>query len=403
MELNVTSVWHRNYNSTKRIKINRWWTRSWKTYNLLKLFIYWLLTWYINPEKHYERWVLSIVRKYSATLSKTTLRDLEEIIDEMGVREYIDINKTEKTYKYDGRMIEFFGADDQQKLRGWKREILYCNEANELNFNGEFFQLNVRTSGFVFLDFNPDDEDIWINRELEQKRAITEWDVDIFVSTYLDNPFLNDVQINEIEYIKKVDPMLWQVYWEGQYGKIEWAIFEMWVNWSDIDDVPPEAEYIGSWMDFWFTNDPTTLTDLYRYNGEIILDELIYQTSLLNQEIGKKIKNIEVESFRRYIVWDSAEPKSIEELRRMWINIKWAVKWPDSIKYGIWVLKSFKIRITKRSVNIKKEFKKYIWKVDRDWKSLNEPIDEFNHSIDGIRYIAMDKLWNKKKPSIFIW
>ena len=403
MELKTTNVFLWNYKSKKRIKINRGWTRSGKTYNLLKLFVVWILTGQINEEEYILKWVLSIVRKYNATLSKTVERDLNEIIDEMWVRDLININKTEKTYKYDWRIIELFGADDQQKLRGWKRDILYCNEANELNYQGEFFQLNVRTSGFVFIDFNPDDEDVWINRELEQKRALTEWDVDIFISTYKDNPFLSDVQIKEIEYIEKIDPMLWEVYWKWNYWKIEWLIFEQWVNWDIIDEVPKDAEYIGSWMDFWFTNDPTTLTDIYRFDWELYFDEMIYETWMTNQDIWNRIKNLEQHTwFKRDIIADSAEPKSIEELSRMWIKIKWAVKWKDSINYWISLMKGFKINITQRSINIIKEFRKYIWKVTRDGKSLNIPIDEFNHSIDWIRYLVMWKLWNKKNPSIFI-
>lgn len=369
----------------------------------MKLFVCWLLNGQINEVDRIEKWTLSIVRKFAATLSKTVQRDLDEIIDEYWVRDLININKTDKTYKYQWRIIELFWADDQQKLRGWKRDILYCNEANELNYQTEFFQLNVRTSAFVFIDFNPDDEDIWINRELEQKRALTEWDVDIFVSTYKDNPFINDVQVKEIEYIEKIDPMLWEVYWKWNYWKIEWLIFEMWINWNIIDHVPKEAEYIGSGMDFWFTNDPTTLSDIYRYNGELILDELIFETWMTNQDIWNRIKNIEDNSFKRDIIADSAEPKSIEEISRMWIKIKWAVKWKDSINYWISLMKGFMIWITKRSTNIQKEFKKYIWKVTRDWKSLNIPIDNFNHSIDGIRYLVMWKLWNKKTPSLFIW
>lgn len=370
----------------------------------MKLFVYWLLTWQISEDRWIKKWILSIVRKFNATLSKTTQRDLDEIIDDMWVRDLIEINKTEKTYKFDWRTIELFGADDQQKLRGWKRNILYCNEANELSYQSEFFQLNVRTSDLVFIDFNPDDEDVWINRELEQKRAITEWDVDVFVSTYHDNPFLTDIQIKEIEYIEKIDPMLWEVYWKWEYGKIEWLIFEMWQNWDSIDKIPKDAEYIESWMDFWFTNDPTTLTDIYRYNWELILDEQIYETWMTNQDIWNKVKTIEQNTwFKRSITADSAEPKSIEELRRMWINIKPAVKWKDSINYWISLMKGFMMRITKQSVNIQKEFKKYIWKTTKDWKSLNTPIDDFNHTIDWIRYAVMAKLWNKKTPSIFIW
>jgi phage terminase large subunit len=196
MEIKTTSVFLNNYTSKKKININRGWTRSWKTYNLMKLFLLWLLTGRVDDDKYFETWILSIVRKYWSTLTKTVQRDFDEIInsemhDWKSVANLIEINKTERTYKYKWRVIEFIWADDQQKLRGWKRDILYCNEANELWYNNEFFQLLIRTKYKVFIDFNPDDEEVWINKELEQKRRIDEKDVRVIVSTYKDNPYLS--------------------------------------------------------------------------------------------------------------------------------------------------------------------------------------------------------------------
>jgi len=403
MEIRTTNVYEKNYNIEPGIKIviNRWWTRSWKTYNILHLFLVWLISWLIdNSWKVFDSWVLHIVRKHSTTLRWSVLRDFEELIYKYELWSYIKINKTEKTYKFWNRTIEFIWADDQQKLRWMKRDILYCNEANELNYDKEFFQLLIRTKYRVFIDFNPDDEDIWINQELELKRQYVDKDVKVIVSTYKDNPFLEEWEIKEIERLETLDPMLRKIYWKWEYWKIQWVIFE---NWEIIEKVPENANFIAYWQDFWYTNDPTSLEALYKFNWWIVIDELIYETRMTNQDIIERYKNLWVNPTDK--IWaDSSEPKSIEEIYRGWFNIDWVTKWPDSIVYWISLMKQYKIYITARSINTIKEFKKYKWAVDREWKSLNKPVDKFNHWIDWIRYCVMMELWNKKPDlDIFIW
>ena len=367
----------------------------------MELFHFWLVTWKITehlaPD---EAWVLTVVRKYAATLKVSVMRDLEEIIDKHKTRGLIEINKTDRTYKFKGRTIEFIWADDQQKLRGTKRKYLYCNEANELTYREEFFQLMIRTTSLIFIDFNPDDEDIWINTELEQKRALDKNDVDVIVSTYKDNSFLEVAVVEEIEYLEKIDPMFWTVYGLWQYWKLEWAIFE---NWEEIWTVPPEANFVARWMDFWFTNDPTTLIAVYKWNWWIIFDEELWSNGLTNQDIIWEFKHLWFEKALE-IFWDSAEPKSIEEIYRGGFNIKWVVKWPDSIKFWITTMKEQgKIYITARSINLKKEFKKYIWAKDKEGKPTNTPIGKFNHWIDAARYACMMKLKTESVLSIAIW
>lgn len=145
------------------------------------------------------------------------MRDFKEIIVEGEVDHLIAENKTDRTFLYGGRMVEFIGADDQHKLKGGKRAILYINEANEVDYKTEFFQLIIRTKDIAIIDFNPDDPDVYINTELEIKRAIQKQDVEVIVSTYKDNPFLTREEIAEIENIKNIDPQLWTVYGEGGY------------------------------------------------------------------------------------------------------------------------------------------------------------------------------------------
>jgi len=399
MEVITTTVYLNNYTSTKKININRWWTRSGKTYNLLLLFFVWLLTWKVDKKKKFEKWTLTVVRKFASTLKGTVVRDFEDIIDLHWVRGLIEINKSDKTYKYWNRIVEFIWADDQQKLRWSKRDILYCNEANELNYRQEFFQLLIRTKYKIFIDFNPDDEKVWINTELEQKRRIQERDVRVVISTYKDNPYLSEWEIKEIERLKDTDPMYRQIYWKWQYWKIQWLVFEHKI----IKEVPKDAKFLWYWKDFWYTNDPTTLTGVYLYNNELILDEVLYKRGLTNTYKEKKDKEKSI-VWQYELLWisktddiiaDSAEPKSIDEIHREWYNIKPAEKWPDSIVFGIDIMKQYVINITERSINVISEFKHYKWAEDKNWKALNKPIDAFNHSIDWVRYLCIEKL---KKP-----
>lgn len=398
MKLQTTNVFLNNWESKKKININRWWTRSWKTYNLLQLFLYWLLYWRIDDSRYFDSWILTVVRKYWATLKTTAIRDFEEIIDTYEVRDKIKINKTDKTYTLWKRVVEFMWADDQQKLRGWKRDILYCNEANELTYRQEFFQLLVRTKYKVFMDFNPDDEYIWINTELEQKRRIEEKDVRVVISTYKDNPYLSQDEIKEIERLKDTDEAYWNIYGLWNYWKLEWLVY----NYEEINEIPKEADFIWYWLDFWYTNDSTSLIAVYKSWDNIIWDEVIYQTWLTNQDIIFELNNNWVDPTDE-IYWDSSEPKSIEEIYRWWFNIHSVVKWPDSIKFWIDLIKQYNLQVTARSVNLKKELKKYMWKKDKEWKSLNIPIDKFNHWLDALRYLVMMKLKKETEFEIFIW
>jgi len=316
------------------------------------------------------------------------MRDIEDVIDAFGIRNLIEINKTEKTYKYNWRTIELFGADNQQKLRWWSRDILYCNEANELLRDQEFFQLMIRTKDKIFIDFNPDNEDIWINQELEIKRAREVWDVEIIISTYKDNKFLPEQQVKEIERLATTNPQYWKIYWLGEYGRLEWVIFQ---NREIIDELPAESSLIWYWQDFWFTNDPTTLVGVYRWNKWIVVDEMIYETGMTNQDIVSRFKDLWI-GRNDEIIADSAEPKSIAEIYGGGFNIKPVDKWPDSIKFGIDIMLEQKIYITSKSKNLVREFKWYTRATDKDGRLTNKPIDSLNHGIDAIRYLCMMKL-----------
>ena len=383
--MNCTPIFERNFDSTAKIVINRGGTRSSKTYSIAQLSALWLMTGTLGEDEYVMSGTWSTVRKYRTTLDNTVIKDFEEIMHTEGWYSQVKHDKTRKTYKYKTRVVEFIGADDEQKLRGSKRKILYCNEANELGYKEEFFQLLMRTEHRIFLDFNPDDEDIWINTELEKRRAADKGDVEVIVSNYRDNTFLSQSLIEEIEYLEDTDPEFWKIYGLGQYGNITGLIYE---DVKIIKEVPTNARLIAYGVDFGYTNDPTAVIGVSREGDNVYIQEVEYSTGLTNQDITERITANGLDLRDEYIC-DSAEPKSIEELYRMGVNAKPAVKGKDSIVHGIQILKRYNLHVTENSLNVRSELRKYKWMVDRTGRSLNKPVDKFNHAMDAIRYVAL--------------
>jgi len=343
------------------------------------------MTGQVSENLRIPKGVWSTVRKFSTTLDATVIRDFEEELNKHELFPYINHNKTKKTYEYGSRLVEFIGADDEQKLRGAKRNILYCNEANELKYREEFFQLLMRTEDKIFLDFNPDDENIWINTELELKRATEKQDVEVIVSTYKDNTFLPKSLIEEIEYLERTDPEFWKVYGLGQYGKRYGLIFDNY----EVKDVPKDAKLVGYGLDFGFSNDPSACVAVYKQDGELFIKEVLYDRGKTNNDLYEILKPIVGDND---VIGDSAEPKSIEELYRLGLNIYGAEKGADSIRASIDILKRFKLNITGDSVNLLKELRSYKWAEDKNGVQLNKPVDYMNHLIDALRYLALNKL-----------
>ncbi len=277
-------------------------------------------------------------------------------------------------------MLEFKSFKDSQDAKSGKRDYSFFNEANGIPFE-IFTEVRLRTRKQTFIDYNPNAE-FWVHEHLVGKpntKFIRSW--------HEHNPFLSQAMRDKIEDLKNVDLDLWRVYARGLTGKIEGLIFR---NHSIVQELPKDAEFIAAGMDFGFTNDPTTLIEVYRYNGELYLNELLFSTGLTNQDIGNKLTALGFNK-QRCIVADSAEPKSIEELRRMGFNIQPAQKGADSIRASIDILKRFKMNITNNSSNLKKEFMNYKWSE----KDKNSPVDFYNHGIDSVRYVALNKLANK--------
>lgn len=370
MDIKVTPVFETIWDNDARIAVLQGGTRSSKTYSIVQYLIIKALE---SPKK------ITIVRKALATINKTVGEDFLEIMREMNLYSKDHHNKSDNVYRFpNGSIIDFLGCDDPQKLRGNKRDILYCNEANELSWE-DFFQLLMRTSGNIYLDFNPSDDYHWIYDNL-----LTRDDVKLLKSTYKDNPFLSDIQVKEIERLRDTDEDYWRVYGLGERGKSKATIFTFLEA-----EVPESAKFLSYGMDFGFTNDPTTLVAVYGDDHSLYAKELIYETGLTNRDISEKMKALGVDR-RAEIFADSAEPKSIEELYRMGWNIKPTKKGADSINAGIDVLKRYKLHITGH--NFVKEMRNYKWVEDKNGKLLNKPIDAFNHAIDAFRYATYNKL-----------
>ena len=376
MEIKTNKVFKHLENSKSKYLIEQGGTRSGKTYNIIIWLVFYCLR---NTGK-----TITVCRKAFPSLRGSVYRDFIEILQNTNLYDEALHNKTENIYRLNGNLFEFISVDQSQKIRGRKRNILFINEANEINYE-EFFQLDIRTTEKVIIDYNPS-EDFWVEDIKKQNEC------DFYITTYLDNPFLPKELIEKIERIKDQDENYWRVYGLGLKGFIEGQIF---ANFNEVDKWP-ECKWEALGLDFGYTNDPTALIKFGMFEGEIYLQELLYQTGLTNQEIGNHLKSFNIDR-RLEIICDSAEPKSIQEIYLMGFNAKGVVKGADSIKNGIDVLKRHKINVVKSSPNIIKEFRNYKWQKDKNGNMINKPIDFYNHACDAIRYVALTKLQIENK------
>lgn len=317
--------------------------------------------------------ITSIVSESFPHLKRGAIRDFKQIMLEHNYWKDAHWNATDCVYTFEtGSKIEFFSVDQPGKVRGPRRDRLFGNEANNFSFEA-FEQLEVRTKQFVFLDWNPTNE-FWYYTEVEGKRD----DVERIILTYKDNEALSKEIVASIEQ-RKPRKGWWQVYGEGLLGEVEGKIYK---EWQIIDELPHEAKLIRRGLDFGYSNDPSALVDIYKYNGAYILDEIAYQKELSNKQIADIILNCE--KVTTYA--DSSEPKSIDEIRSYGITILPAAKGPGSVLQGIQYVQDLKVFITKRSVNIIREYRNYLWRTDREGRIINEPEHQFSHSMDAIRY-----------------
>lgn len=358
-------------------------SRSAKTYSVVIFLIVYALQ---NKDTR-----ISIVRKTLPALRGSVLIDFKDIISRMGIWDSKAFNKTELIYKFDnGSWFEFFSTDDEQKIRGRKRSILFANEANELSYL-EWQQLLMRTTIFAVLDYNPSfSEDHWIEQVNKDP------DTHHFISTYKDNPFLEQKIIDDIEKLRDKNKSLWTVYGLGLRAVIEGRIFD---SYEMVDDIPPFAKKRWVGMDFGYSQDPTAIINVAIYGDELYLDEICYRTHMLTSDIIRELKKNCID---KKIISESADPRLIDEIHNAGLNIHAVEKFKGSVMAGIAKMQEYHIKITKRSVHIKKEIDNYVYDQDKEGKYINEPVDEFNHALDASRYVILSEVIgkNRKKPNL---
>jgi phage terminase large subunit len=381
MELNVrTSKTYRDIDGSRKICILQGGTRSSKSYSALQ----WLLVRALSQPNI----VVSVVRKSFPSMRVSIMRDWQTILKELEIWDEDRWSATEHIYTFDnGSMVEFMSIDSSEKRKGSSRDYLFIDECNELS-REDYFQLFIRTRIKTIIAYNPSfGTNHYIFNEIQ-----THPESDLYISTFKDNPFLEQSIIEEIERLKTINPEYYKIYGLGLPGNNVGTIFSI----SIIDETPDDAEFVAFGMDFGFSIDPSTLVCISKKDKELYIDELLYKKGMVTGDIIKHLTHLDI---GRNEIWaDSAEGRLIEEIYRSGFNIKPVKKGKDSIRMGIDLMQQYKLNVTKRSTNTIQEFSEYVWMVDKNGNFENIPVDYANHSIDAIRYVCMERL-NAKKIS----
>lgn len=371
-----------------------------KTVSIIQLIIQSLL----SSEKE-----ATILSSELSKMKRTVIRDYKKICKDWGViQDEADFNKSESKHEYlNGSYLDFLGADVTDVGKGFRRDILYINEADKMNI--ETAVQFISRAGLTIIDYNPD-RLFWGDDYINEKNFIT--------LTFEDNDFLSESEVRSIldyrfkgfhdihakELFKESNikskywANKWKVYGLGQVGSLDGVVFE---NWAIVDSIPPHAKLVGYGLDYGYRNDPAALTAIYYADDTYYLDELIYQTGLLNRALSNRMKELGVDPYVS-ITADSAEMKSNDELRLEGWRIVNAKKGADSVLYGISKMQELNIKMTRRSRNLINESERYIWDSDKTGNALNKPIDAFNHAIDGVRYHFQTNMFDPDKPRFFV-
>jgi phage terminase large subunit len=365
MEIKSTVIFEKNYEALNdqgiRFVINEGGSRSSKTYSLCQLVIIYCLQ---NNNK-----VVSIIRKTFPALRATVLRDFIEILKELNIYSVEDHNKSEHIYTFpNGSIVEFFSVDDEQKIRGRKRDIAWCNEANELYFD-DFTQLNMRTESKLIFDYNPSESTSWLY-ELPTEESI------LIKSTYKDNPFLPQSIRAQIEDLKRTDEALYQIYALGEKAISKSNIYS---NWSFIPHRPARFVNYVYGLDFGY-NHPTALMRVYWCDNDIYIEPVIYESYLTTPMLIDKMQSFNVEKTVT-IVADYARPEIIAELNNAGYDVQNANK---VVKKGIDNIKTFGV-FCQDDKALKKEYENYKWKKVGDMIT-DEPVKMWDDAMDAIRY-----------------
>ena len=365
MDLKSTIVFERNYdalyNNEARFIINEGGSRSSKTYSLCQLIMVYCLQ---NPQK-----VVSIIRKTFPALRATAMRDFLEVLKEAGIYDKASHNMSEHIYTFpNGSIVEFFSVDDEQKIRGRKRHVAWCNEANEL-FLDDFTQLNMRTEQKLIFDYNPSDSTSWLY-ELPKDESV------LIKSTYRDNPFLPDSIKRQIEDLKRTDEALYQIYALGEHAISKANIYS---NWTFLPHRPARFTQFVYGLDFGY-NHPTALMRVYWHEKDIFIEPVIYESYLTTANLIDRMASLDVEK-ETEIIADYARPEIIAEMNNAGYNVLNANK---VVKKGIDNIKTFGV-FALADKNLEKEYQNYKWKKIGD-NITDEPVKLFDDAMDAVRY-----------------
>ena len=362
-------------------------TRSGKTFAILQL-----LTYLVERDKPGE--VTSVVSETLPHLKKGAIRDFEAIMGTT-LKDDANWNETEHIYTFpQGGKLEFFSVDAPSRVQGPARKRLFENEAIHLQYDTHR-QLAVRTKGIIFIDLNPECVS-WIDEKImPRKNCIT------FRTTYKDNvdrntgeSLLTPEQIDEIE-SNKDDSNWWRVYGLGLTGQLEGLIFPEFEQVDSWPDVIADSVKESYGIDYGFTNDTTAIIHCLTDNRkrEIWLDEVIFRKGMLNEDIVAVLKE---EGARAPIYADSAEPKTNADISRYGFNVTGSYKATKKAEQ-LQLIKGYKLKVTKRSLNVIRELRGYVWQKDKNGDLLNEPIGVQDHSMDAFRYGVFPYLENQAK------
>lgn len=367
-------LYEANKDAEEDVVVDQGGSSSGKTYSILQV----LFTKAVE-----ECNVITVVGQDIPNLKAGALRDALDIYNNSPcLQSYItSYHITDRIFTFDnGSIMEFKSFKNAQDAKSGKRDYCFINEGNGISYE-VYFELEIRTKKQTFIDYNPNSE-FWVH-----EKVIGQPNTKLIISDHRHNPFVPQKIRDKLEALRFKDLELFKVYGRGLTGKIEGLIFR---NFNIVNEIPKDATLIANGGDFGFTNDPTAMLEVYKQDGELWINELIYETGLTNPMIADKIKELSKQG--QETIFDSAEPKSIQELTNQGIRVFPAKKGADSIKTSIDILKRYKLNITITSVNLRKEISSYKWAVDKEGKSTNEPVDYNNHLIDALRYVALNKL-----------
>ena len=366
IQINTTITYEHLLDAKHRVTQHIGGTRSGKTYAILQ---------YLITEGLQSQQTITIVRKTIPNLKRTVIKDFKDILTKLNLWRDENFNITDRVYKLYNSTIQFLSTDDADKLRGIKSDILFIDEASEID-EESYFQLSIRTTGRIILAYNPTISPYHWLRQMQ--------DCERFVTTYRDNVYLEATIIKAIEDLEHTSPKKWLIYGKGEYAPNEKAIFEFQV----VDKA--EGEWVGFGLDWGYAGDELGLVAVTKNGGNIYIEELIYEKGLVMNDIIAKLKSLDIQ--REEIWCDSSEPRSIEELCRSGFNAKAVKKGPDSIKFGISVMQNYKIHLVKSSQNLVNEFYGYQWASDKYGYVTDTPEGGLDHLIDAARYVIMSKL-----------